>query len=382
MNEPNPAPWSDPAHSLVLVVDDVPRNIQVVGNTLRQAGYQVAFAHSAAQAWSRLTESRPDLILLDVRMPVMDGYEFCRRLRLDPDLRLIPVIFLTAAVETDQVLRGFAMGAVDYVTKPFNSAELLARVHIHIELKLARDTLARQFREQRILLEEKTELIRLLGHNLRNPLWAILDFSRRLASHPGALPLDLSRIAPHVGDAAQRMMAFVNDLLDIEALDHGSFQAEIEEFNLGEAVASVVGLFQLEAARKQQSLEWFAPADPIPVRTDRKWVSQIIENLLSNAIKYSPAAMPIRVTVRREEDRAFCEVTDAGPGIPLDEQPRLFQKFGRLSAKPTGGEPSTGLGLSIAKRLANLLDADIRCRSQPDREPGCRFILELPATAQ
>jgi len=163
--------------SCVLVVDDIAKNLQVVGTMLRNAGYAVMPATSGAKALEGVRVQLPDLILLDLMMPELDGLEVCRRLKADPLTQPIPVIFLTASNEMEHLVKGFEVGAVDYVTKPFNPPELLARVQTHLELKHARDTIVRFGQELSRLNEEKNEFMGIAAHDLRNPLSAIKGFS-------------------------------------------------------------------------------------------------------------------------------------------------------------------------------------------------------------
>src|SRR5262249_11632109 len=161
------------AKSRILVVDDVVQNLQVVGTMLRNEGYDVMPASSGPQALERVRVRLPDLILLDLMMPEMDGLEVCRRLKADPQNRQIPIIFLTASNEMEHLVKGFEAGAVDYVTKPFNGAELLARVRTHLELKLARERL-------REMNDEKNEFMGIAAHDLRNPLSAIRGYAEMM----------------------------------------------------------------------------------------------------------------------------------------------------------------------------------------------------------
>src|SRR5262245_19555324 len=159
--------------SRVLVVDDIPKNLQVVGTMLRNAGCAVMPATSGAEALESVRVQLPDLILLDLMMPEMDGLEVCRRLKADPSTQQIPVIFLTASNEMEHLVKGFEVGAVDYVTKPFNAPELLARVRTHLELKHARERL-------REMNEEKNEFMGIAAHDLRNPLSAIKGYAEMM----------------------------------------------------------------------------------------------------------------------------------------------------------------------------------------------------------
>ncbi len=180
-------PGSPTVPARVLVVDDITRNLQVVGTLLRHAGYEVMPATSDAEALEGAQEQVPDLILLDLMMPDMDGLEVCRRLKADPVLKAIPVIFLTASNEMEHLVNGFEVGAVDYITKPFNAPELLARVRTHLELKRARGTIVRYGLELSRLNEEKNEFMGIAAHDLRNPLSAIKGYTEMMVEDAEAL---------------------------------------------------------------------------------------------------------------------------------------------------------------------------------------------------
>jgi CheY-like chemotaxis protein len=179
MNNPGFGTGAQPK-SRVLVVDDISKNLQIVGTMLRNEGYQVMPATSGVQALERALGQPPHLILLDLMMPEMDGLEVCRRLKAEPLTRQIPVIFLTASNEMEHLVKGFEAGAVDYITKPFNAPELLARVRTHLELQLARERL-------REMNEEKNEFMGIAAHDLRNPLSAIKGFAEMIVEDAQSL---------------------------------------------------------------------------------------------------------------------------------------------------------------------------------------------------
>src|SRR5437867_917096 len=210
----NPTPSSPSApRTRILVVDDITKNLQVVGTMLRNAGYEVMPTTSGGQALERVRVQPPDLILLDLMMPEMDGIEVCRRLKMDALTRQIPVIFLTASNEMEHLVNGFQAGAVDYVTKPFNPPELLARVRTHIELKLARERL-------REMNDEKDEFMGIAAHDLRNPLNAIKGYSEMVLEDTAIGPENLD-VLRRIHEAAARMAEMVQNLLDANRIERG-----------------------------------------------------------------------------------------------------------------------------------------------------------------
>ena len=344
-----------PTRSRVLVVDDIPKNLQVVGTMLRNEGYEVMGATSGADALESVRVELPDLILLDLMMPEMDGLEVCRRFKEDAAVRSIPVIFLTASNEMEHLVKGFEAGAVDYITKPFNAPELLARVRTHLELRHARERL-------REMNDEKNEFMGIAAHDLRNPLSAIKGFSemivedaqslrRREAKDPELCFKELEECGDRIGVTTRRMMEMVQNLLDANRIERGEMQLNPVLTDLGTVLSSVIETQRPHATAKQQTIHLESEAAPVMVLLDPSVTLQVLENLVSNAVKYSPAGKNIRVRLKRESGRVRCEVEDDGPGLSAEDQKKLFGKFARLSAKPTGGENSTGLGLSIVKKI-------------------------------
>ena len=365
----NPAP----PRSNVLIVDDITKNLQVVGTILRQAGDAVTPAISGAEALEGVREKVPDLILLDLMMPEMDGLEVCRRLKADPATQQIPVIFLTASNEMEHLMKGFEVGAVDYVTKPFNPPELLARVRTHLELKHARQRL-------REMNDEKNEFMGIAAHDLRNPLSAIQGYAEMMIEDAQAMShRELAGNGERIREAARRMAEMVQNLLDANRIERGEMKLNLAPTELGALVSSVVETQRSRAAAKQQSLRLENEAAPIQALVDPNVMVQVLENLVSNAVKYSPPGKNIFVRLKQDASGVRCEVQDEGPGLSVEDQKKLFGKFARLSARPTGGEHSTGLGLSIVKKMVEAMNGKVWCESNPGQ--GATFIVTISEAA-
>jgi len=377
MNAPSQPASPPPQDSLILVVDDVQQNIQVVGTMLREAGYSIMPATSGAAALQRVQKKLPDLILLDLMMPEMDGLEVCRRLKADPATQPLPIIFLTASNEMSHLVQGLEAGAVDYVTKPFNPPELLARVRTHLELKHARDTIIRYSRELSRLNDEKNEFMGIAAHDLRSPLNAIQGYAE-MVLEDAALGGENAGLVHQIHDASRRMVEMVQNLLDANRIERGEMRLNLAPAELTALVAGVVEGQRPRATAKQQTLELEHDLAPVTVTVDAGVMVQVVENLVSNAVKYSPPGKRIQVRLRRTGSAVRCEVQDEGPGLSAEDQQKLFGKFARLTAKPTGGEQSTGLGLSIVKKLVEAMHGRVWCESEPGR--GATFLVEL-ATA-
>ena len=363
----------NPTKSRVLVVDDVVQNLQVVGTMLRNEGHDVMPAGSGAQALERVRARRPDLILLDLMMPEMDGLEVCRRLKADAATREIPVVFLTASNEMEHLVKGFEAGAVDYVTKPFNGPELLARVRTHLELKHARQRL-------REMNDEKNEFMGIVAHDLKNPLGAIQGYAEMILEETGVPAGEVGDCAGRIRETARRMTEMVQQLLDANRIECGEMKLAPAPADLSALVRSVVEGYRPRANAKQQTLVLQGDNVVCPAVVDSQVTVQVLENLVSNAVKYSPPGKTIAVRLMRESAAIRCAVRDEGPGLSAEDQKKLFGKFARLSAKPTGGEHSTGLGLSIVKKMVEAMGGRVWCESEPGH--GAMFAVEFPAAPE
>jgi two-component system sensor histidine kinase/response regulator len=357
------------APACILVVDDQQMNIQVVGSVLGSLGYEIIPASDGATAFKRLALMTPDLILLDLLMPGVDGIEVCRQLKAHPDWKNIPVMFLSAADDKDLIVRALDSGGVDYITKPFNQAELISRVRTQLALKSASDQLRR-------LAEDKDELLGILAHDLKNHLGGMHMSSQLLHERIEKLPDQrASRLAENIVHTSGQLLAFVKEFLANAAADHG-IMLNPAPVNLAEVAASAVHRYEEAARRKHLVIHSeFPPRDAL-VLADATALDQIVDNLLSNAVKFSPPGKSIFISVSPSPNHVECLVRDEGPGFTPEDKERMFRRYVRLSARPTGGEPSTGLGLSIVHKLVRAMKGELDCESVP--EQGAVFRLRLP----
>jgi two-component system sensor histidine kinase/response regulator len=358
----------------LLVVDDQESNIQVVGAALGKLGFEILPATGGLQAFQRLAVRRPDLILLDLLMPEMDGFEVCRRIRENANWAEIPIIFLSSADDKGLIVRALESGGVDYITKPFNHAELVTRVRTHLALKKANDELKQ-------LAEDRDELLGILTHDLKNHLGG-MDMSAQLLRDrtEGMADSKLRLMAENISQSSGQMLAFVKEFLANASADHG-LNLKTESVNLSDVATCAVQRHQEAAKRKGLAVTVvLPPTNGILARADSTALNQVLDNLLSNAIKFSPNGTQIHVTVSPPSARYLeCAVQDEGPGFSESDKTRMFLRYGRLSARPTGGEPSTGLGLSIVKKLMLAMHGEVVCESVPGK--GATFSIRLPRAA-
>lgn len=363
--------------ALILVIDDQAANLMLLSATLRNAGYQVAAANHGATALKILQNRQPDLILCDVIMPEIDGYEVCRQVQANSQTRDIPLIFLTAQTESEQLLKGFEVGAVDYIAKPFNPGELLVRVKTHIELKKARDTILAYSQNLEHLNSEKNHFLGIAAHDLKNPLANMIISTEMVEFKANHISIsDIKAYMQIMHKDAKRMLMIVNNLLDVNRIESGKLELQPEVFDLNETCLSLSQHYQDQIQNKDLHLHLELPIGPQLYRSDPQILYQILDNLFSNAIKYSSPQHSIWFRLKKEDIAYQLEIEDQGPGFSDKDQQQVFQKFARLSAKPTAGESSTGLGLSIVKLLSDQLNVFIDYETEVGK--GTCFKLRLP----
>lgn len=373
---PAPTPASRPA--LILVVDDDRINIRILEGILKKEGYAFLSTESGEEALRLYSEARPDLVLLDVMLPGIDGFETCRRLRATHGEGCAPVLFITARTESEDVVAGFNAGGADYLPKPFRAREALARIRIQLE--------NRQYAAQlRAANEAKNKFLGMCAHDLRNPLASIRGLAEFLREPSiGPLNPEQADIVSSIHGASQSMLNLVNELLDIATIEAGELKLCIAPAPLRDLAEKSIRLAAIEAARKGTRIELDPESVSPLVPLDAERIRQVIDNLLSNAVKYSPPGSLVLVRLDLAASAAgapavssaVLSVRDQGPGIPDAERGRLFQDFGRLSAKPTGGEKSTGLGLAICRKIIDAHRGRIDARNRPGG--GCVFSFSLP----
>jgi two-component system, sensor histidine kinase and response regulator len=359
------------ATDCLLVIDNQEANIQVLGSMLGKLGFEILPAADSAQAFRRLNSRRPDLILLDLMMPNLDGFEICRRIQENPAWAEIPIIFLSASDDKNLIVRALESGGVDYITKPFNKLELISRVRTHLMLKTARDHLKR-------LAEDKEELIGMISHHLQNHL-AGMQMSAQLLQNRLKAEDDpkVRMLTENIQSSSSQMRSFLRTFLANAAAGH-SLKIKLEPVSLADAAVRAIKQYDESAKAKGIVIRSVIPSEAVTVFADSAALDQVLDNLISNAVKFSPPGKEISVTVQRGLMYMECQIRDQGAGFTDADKKLLFQRYARLSARPTAGEPSTGLGLSIAKKLMQAMNGELNCDSKVGE--GSTFVLRLPGT--
>lgn len=358
-----------PAHARILVVDDQASNVQVVGLILGTLGYEIIPASDGPTALKRVAALVPDLILLDLLMPGMSGRDICLQIKKNADLSDIPIIFLSAADDKDLIVSALDAGGVDYITKPFNQAELVSRVRTQLALKAARDRL-------KDLAEDKDEILGILAHDLKNHLGGLNMTAKLLCERVRGLHDErIQRLADNTFYTSGQLLAFVKDFLANAAAEH-QFDPQLTTVDVADAAIGVIRIYEDRLRHKHIEVKTEFPDETLIARADAHALEQIVGNLLSNAVKFSPNGKTIHVSVRPNGHWVEFSMRDEGPGFTEADKARMFRRYGRLSARPTGGETSTGLGLSIVRKLVLAMHGEINCESAPGQ--GATFTIRLP----
>ncbi len=373
------APLSSLRGRKILIVDDDRLNIRILGGILKTEGYVLADASSGEAAIKAYPEIRPDLVLLDVVMPGINGFDTCRALRAEHGEDCAPIIFITAKTASDDIVEGLSAGGLDYLPKPFQAREVLARIRTHLvnrQLVEQQKSLVAQLSKAN---EAKNKFLGMAAHDLRNPLASIRGLAEFLRDGVvGELTADQVDLVNTIHSASQSMLVMVNELLDVATIESGELKIQVSEQNLSDLVEKSVFLANIEAAKKKTLIEFESAATPVIAHLDPAKIQQVVDNLLSNAVKYSPPGSLVRAVLTCSDSAALLAVRDQGPGIPEGERDKLFKDFGQLSTKPTAGEKSTGLGLAICRKIVDAHRGTIAAENLP--EGGCEFRVSLPLT--
>lgn len=330
----------------VLVVDDEPNNYDVIEAFLLREGYELSYASSGRAALDQIDLFRPDVILLDVMMPGMDGLEVCRQLKADPQWKHIPVILVTALNAKEDLARGLEAGADDFIAKPVNGLELRARVRSMLRIKSQFDSLA----ANAVMREDLTNMI---VHDLRNPLGVIVGFGGMLLNQKELSERSL-RYATNVITAADRLNSMSNDLLTMAKVEAGQLVLAESNADLAEIGSKSLAGFDSIAASKELRLESDLPPLGRLFAVDVNLIYRLIDNLLNNAIKFTYPRTCVRLTISYPADgkpRAVIQVADQGQGVPPQHREGIFEKF-NIGELRRNGIQQTGLGLAFCKMVA------------------------------
>ncbi len=356
----------------IMVVDDTVANLKLLEEMLSEQGYVVRSFPRGRLALAAAARELPDLILLDIQMPEMDGFEVCERLKADPLLAEVPVIFISAQHETMDKVRAFALGGVDYVTKPFQFAEVDARVRTHLELRQQKVALQESYERLKELELMRENLAHMVVHDMRSPLFAVMMSIELVQMNVTNPPAKVTKYLDMAMGNVNKLTEMVNQLLDISRLESGRMPMTKTRGDLAATAQTVVESFRTLAADRRINL---VSTQPVLTSYDKDLVGRILTNLVGNALKFTPAEEVVTVTLDQKGADARLSVTDLGPGIPPEFREKIFEKFTQLEGEKR--KYGTGLGLTFCKLAVEAHGGLIGVESTADQSNTFWFTLPM-----
>jgi len=400
-------PIMDIQNDLILIIDDSITNLKVISNHLQLHGYQVITARNGEMGVRRAIFSKPRLILLDIMMPGIDGFETCRKLKAEDTTKNIPVIFLTALSSIADKVRGFAVGGIDYITKPIQEEELLVRVRTHLKLQAQNQQLAyqaqalRQAKELAEMAQAKAEaasrakstFLATMSHELRTPLNGILGYAQILKRDPNIQKHQIDGLNI-IEQSGRHLLDLINDVLDLAKIESGKVDLVHTDFNLPYLLQGVCDVMKLRATRKGLIFDNQLIGIPTMVQGDEKRLRQVLINLVGNAIKFTHQGKVVvqvsqvdlannLVGFTTASNQAHHSniirfaITDTGQGIAYEDLDKIFEPFQQVEQSIDSKE-GTGLGLTISRNLVALMGGQLHVQSQLGQGTTFWFDISLP----
>jgi K+-sensing histidine kinase KdpD len=356
-----------------MIVDDMPANLLLLVHFMRDEGYKVRPVTSGLAALDLAQRVRPDLILMDVSMPEMDGYETCRRMKEIPSLKDVPVVFLSAMNDLLDKIQAFSVGGIDYITKPFHMEEVRIRLETHLRLAELRGEMAEKCRQLEAAETMRNQLAHLLVHDMRTPLFNI-SASLELVGLVDTIAADAHarRHLVEAKDSIGVLEQMIADILDVYKMECGGTLVELSPNSvcgiISEAVRIMGGLM------KHHRFAYSLPAPELQVLCDKNLTVRVLTNFLSNAAKHAARGTDVGLTVVEEPGRVRLSVTDQSPGVEPETAQGLFDKFGKVGGT-SGKHGSSGLGLVFSRMVVEAQQGEIGVSNKPGG--GCVFWFTL-----
>lgn len=364
----------------ILVVDDIPANVLLLKMMLEQSGFGVLTAQGAEEAFSRLEEEQVDLILMDVLMPGVDGFELAKQLKEHSDYQEIPIIFLTALNTSTDVIKGFQLGGDDFISKPFNKEELLVRIRYQLNMLEAKRTIKRQTAELEKTIAGRDALYSVIAHDLRVPMSSmkmILNALAIKAKEQHGNEAELVDMLHSANEISEHLFVLLDNLLKWTSSQLGRLKAVPQSINLPELVEGIVEVSSIIAATKDIQLNFYPSSmTGMEVFVDIDMIKTSIRNLISNAIKFSYRGKEVDVVVKLKDGKAILEVIDHGCGISQENQAKLMNLSSHYTTFGTENESGSGLGLLLVSEFLKLNNGRVFFTSKEGK--GSTFGFALP----
>jgi two-component system, sensor histidine kinase and response regulator len=362
----------------ILIVDDVMSNVLLLRILLTKEQFQVCTASNGHQCIEQAKIEKPDLILLDVMMPDISGFETATILKRDPKTKDIPIIFLTALNSPADLVKGFQVGASDFLPKPFNKEELVIRVMHQISLVAAKRLIEKQNEELKRTIEGRDKMYSVIAHDLRSPMGSVkmvLNMLSMMVS-PDTLGPELSSLLIQANQQTEEVFSLLDNLLKWTKTQTGRLNVVFQDFNTDEVILGVIEIFNMVAEMKHIKIKHLETSENLKIHADIDMIKTIIRNFMSNAIKFSEKDSSIEIYVAREGDFAKISVQDHGRGISDENQNKLFKVESNYTTYGTANEEGSGLGLLLCKDFAIKNGGDLLLESKEGE--GSIFSLLVP----
>lgn len=366
-----------PAPPRIFLIEDDQLFVRLLKDDLNSEGWEFSSHGTVHGALAAIAEFKADLVLLDLKLPDGEGFEIARALREDKDLAKIPIIILSSVEDVQARLEGFRTGARDYVTKPFNVPELLARVRAHLAIREDQEKLERQVIEARLRERVRQDTIDMVVHDLGAPLATVKVTIDLIARHGLISREPYGKYLEYADESIEFALLMVNDLLDLSA---GRLTPDLRPFDAATIFKRLGKIVSVQAELKEVSVSFEAPPAPKPFRTDPTLLFRVLANLVTNALKYTPKKGKVLVRASVKGPLLRLEVQDTGPGIPDAEKQAVFLKFYRAKPAHNKTVPGYGVGLAFCKLAVETLKGKIWVENA-SAKGGSRFVVEIPESA-
>lgn len=367
----------DHSNYKILIVDDVVSNVLLLKVLLKNEKFKTVTASDGLEAIQQAEKELPDLILLDVMMPQMDGFETAMHLKNNPTTAGIPIIFLTALNSTQDIVKGFQAGANDFITKPFNKEELLVRVNHQISLVAAKKLILERTEELRKTIVGRDKLYSVIAHDLRSPLASIKMVLNMmvLGVSEDVIGKEMYQMLQMVNHSTEDVFSLLDNLLKWTKSQIGKLNVVYQDFRIDEVVEGVLDIFSLVSKSKNIQLVNDS-IDTVTVHADVDMVKTILRNLLSNALKFSYEGSQIIIGSQVETDKVIVSVKDSGKGMSAEDKEKLLKTETHFSRYGTNNEEGSGLGLLLCQDFAIKNGGDLWFESEEGK--GSTFFFSIP----
>jgi len=362
----------------ILVVDDDSVNLNILFSCIKASGYIVRLAKSGKSALKLLSKFKPDLILLDIMMPDIDGYETCKIIKQDNHLKDIPIIFITGLTNTDDKVKGFELGAIDYIVKPFQKTEVMARISIHLTLESQKKELASLNEKLSESNKLKDKLFSIVAVDMSNAFINMQSFFEAIAQSSNTFSKeDIVNYASEMSDIADKTFKKMENIIYWARIQRNKIDFSSEKIDMAAKIPTFLRVFHRQAEQKGIELQINIEPDTFGI-CDPNMLDVVLRNMVSNAIKFSNKGDKVNVNASNNEDKCVIVISDSGIGISEEKLSKLFSINVRHKDVGTGGEKGTGVGLVLCKELIDKNNGTINVESEAGK--GTVFKILLPVS--